>query len=202
MATTDTDGGQDSIDFGISPEFIEEGRKHNLVKPRKKFAPYTKAQRRKRRSEVYKLHFELGIPALRIAEIMHVDKNTIYNDLQTLYQEVTEDQDKIGYSEFFTKQLVRLETQRTRLLSYLENTKDIEKKLSIERMIADIDFKLATATLKVAHASEEFYDAVIEKTNKMAAANKLNHRYTTFSELIKISQKSREKLDGIIERLP
>jgi hypothetical protein len=194
--------GQDSIDFGVSPEFIEEGIKRNLGKPRKKFAPYTKAQRRKRRSEVYRLHFEQGMPALRIAEIMQVDKNTIYNDLQILYQEVAAEQEKISYTEFFSKQLVRLEAQCNRLLSYLENTKDIEKKLSIERMIVDIDFKLATAALKVAQAPEQFYDAVVEKTNKMAAANNLDHRYTTFRELIKISKKSREKLDGIIERLP
>jgi len=58
----------------------------NLVKHRQnsrhKFAPFTKSQRRKRRTEVYKLHFEHGMPATRIAEIMNVDRNTINNDLK------------------------------------------------------------------------------------------------------------------------
>ncbi|MGI0048744.1 MAG: hypothetical protein ACREAW_04315, partial [Nitrososphaera sp.] len=65
--------------FDIDPEFINESSKTNLVKPRKKFAPYTKAERLKRRKEVYRLHFELGVPAIRIADMMNVDKNTINN---------------------------------------------------------------------------------------------------------------------------
>lgn len=73
--------------FDVNQDFIEENKKMNLVRPRKKFAPYTKIERTKRRNEVYRLHFEKGIPALRIAEIMHVDKNTINNDIQTLYRE-------------------------------------------------------------------------------------------------------------------
>jgi hypothetical protein len=63
----------------INQEFIEENKKINLNLVRheqnhkQKFAPFTKSQRRKRRMEVYKLHFEHGVPATRIAELMKVD---------------------------------------------------------------------------------------------------------------------------------
>lgn len=52
------------------------------MKHRHKFAPFTRSQRRKRRAEVYKLHFEHGMPATRIAEMIKVDRNTINNDLK------------------------------------------------------------------------------------------------------------------------
>jgi len=81
------------FDFEINQGFIEENKKINLnlVRPRQnnrqKFAPFTRSQRRKRRMEVYKLHFEHGVPATRIAELMKVDRNTINNDLKILYRE-------------------------------------------------------------------------------------------------------------------
>jgi hypothetical protein len=76
------------FDIEINQEFIDENKKINLNLVRHgqnrkhKFAPFTKSQRRKRRMEVYKLHFEHGVPAIRIAEMMKVDRNTINNDLQ------------------------------------------------------------------------------------------------------------------------
>jgi hypothetical protein len=85
------------FDFEINQEFIEENKKLNLNLVRhgqnhkRIFAPFTKAQRRKRRMEVYKLHFEHGVPATRIAELMKVDRNTINNDLKILYHEALND---------------------------------------------------------------------------------------------------------------
>jgi hypothetical protein len=40
------------------------------------------------------------------------------------------------------KQLLRLETQRDRLGLYLFDAKDINSKLAVERLIADINFKV------------------------------------------------------------
>jgi hypothetical protein len=57
----------------------------NLVRSRHKFSPFTRSERRNRRDEVYKLHFEQGMPAIRIAELMKVDRNIINNDLKVLY---------------------------------------------------------------------------------------------------------------------
>lgn len=83
----------DPFTFEIDEEFIEENKKmsNNLVRPRHKFAPFTRAQRRKRRMEVYRLHFEHGVPATRIAEMTNVDRNTINNDLKILYYQALQD---------------------------------------------------------------------------------------------------------------
>src|SRR6266498_1146252 len=111
------------FDFEINQEFIEENKKINLNLVRhgqnhkRKFAPFTKAQRRKRRMEVYKLHFEHGVPATRIAELMKVDRNTINNDLKILYREALTDYSPhdMSLDDILQKQLLRLESQRDRL---------------------------------------------------------------------------------------
>lgn len=115
----------------------------NLVKHRHKFAPFTRSERSKRRNEVYKLHFEYGLPAVRIAEMMKVDRNTINNDLNALYRKALNDYnpENMSLDDIIQKQLLRLETQRDRLGIYLADAKDVTTKIAIERLIANIDFK-------------------------------------------------------------
>jgi hypothetical protein len=197
-------------DFGINQEFIEENKKLNLnlVRHRqnhkRKFAPFTRSQRRKRRIEVYKLHFEHGVPATRIAEMMKVDRNTINNDLKILYREALNDYnpDDISLDDILQKQLVRLETQRDRLGLYLSDAKDINSKIAIERLIADIDFKLIGAIEKLNHNDGRFWDEIIKRVNKIAEDNKLNIRYTSLFELSEISKDSRKSLNKLKEDVP
>lgn len=192
-------------DINLKQDHLDEDKQSNsdLVKPRRnprnKFAPYTQSQRRLRRSEVYKLHFEHGMPATRIAEIMKVDRNTINNDLKVLYQKALNDYnpDNMSLDEIVEKQLVRLETQRDRLGLYLCDVKDINSKISIERLIADVDFKLIGAIEKVNHNSSRFLDEILKGVNKMAEINNISLRYTSLFELQKISLDSRKSLDEI-----
>jgi hypothetical protein len=195
--------------FEISQEFIEENKKINLnlVKHRhnhrQKFAPYTRSQRRKRRMEVYKLHFEHGMPATRIAQLMKVDRNTINNDLKILYHEALNDYDphNMSLDDILQKQLLRLETQRDRLGLYLSDAKDINNKIAIEHQIADIDFKLIGAIEKVYHKEGRFWDEIIKKVNKIAENEKWDVRYSSLFELHKISIDSRKSLNKLKEEV-
>ena len=197
------------FDFEINQEFIEENKKINLNLVRHgqnrkhKFAPFTKSQRRKRRMEVYKLHFEHGVPATRIAELMKVDRNTINNDLKILYSEALNDYDPADMSldDILQKQLLRLETQRDRLALYLTDAKDVNNKIAIERLIADIDFKLIGAIEKLNHNAGRFWEEIIKGVNKIAEDNKMDIRYTSRFELEKISIDSRKSLDKLREEL-
>jgi hypothetical protein len=197
------------FDFKINQEFIEENKKINLnlVRPRhnskQKFAPFTRSQRRKRRMEVYKLHFEHGVPATRIAELMKVDRNTINNDLKILYSEALSDYNpgRMNLDDILQKQLLRLETQRDRLCLYLSDAKDINNKIAIERLIADIDFKLIGALEKLDHNIGRFWDEIIKQVNKIAEDKNLNTRYTSPFELSKISIDSRKSLNKLKEEV-
>ena len=195
------------FDFEINQEFIEENKKINLnlvrhrQDSRHKFAPFTKSQRRKRRMEVYKLHFEHGVPATRIAQMMKVDRNTINNDLKILYREALADYspEDMNLDDILQKQLLRLETQRDRLGLYLCDAKDINNKIAIERLIADIDFKLIGAIEKIRHNESRFWDEMIKRINKVAEIKKLDLRYTSLFELHKISIDSRKSLNKLKE---
>lgn len=197
------------FDFQINQEFIEENKKGylNLVRPRQKYkqkyAPFTRSQRRKRRIEVYKLHFEHGMPATRIAELMKVDRNTINNDLKILYNDALNDYNPgdMSLDDIIQKQLVRLETQRDRLCLYLSDAKDINDKIVIERLIAGIDFKLVGTIEKVRHNSTRFWDEIIKKANKLAEVNKRDIRYTSLFELREISTDSRKSLNKLKENV-
>jgi hypothetical protein len=152
-----------------------------------------------RRSEVYKLHFEHGMPATKIAEIMKVDRNTNNNDLKVLYQKALSDYniDNMSLEEIVEKQLVRLETQRDRLGLYLCEGKDVNTKIAIERLIAELDLKLITAMEKVNNNSSRLMDEILKGVNKMAELNNINLRYTSLFELKKISIDARKSLDEI-----
>ena len=174
----------------------------NIVKHRQKKAPYTKIQRKERRDEVYRLHFDNGMPATRIAELMKVDRNTINNDLKILYNKAARNyrSDK-SYDDIIEKQLLRLETQRDRLCLYLSDTNDINSKITIERMITDIDFKLIGVIDKLNQSIVQHYDAVIEQVNKIAEKEKLKTRFTNLFELYRISIDTRQDLDALREKV-
>jgi len=94
--------------------------------------------------EVYRLHFEKGIQAIRVADMMNMDRNTINNDLKILYNKALNDYNpnERTLDDILQKQLVRLEMQRDRLSLYLCDARDLNNKIAIERLISDIDFKL------------------------------------------------------------
>jgi hypothetical protein len=142
------------------------------------------------------------MPATRIAELMKVDRNTINNDLKILYNKAVRDynSDK-SYDDIIEKQLVRLETQRNRLCLYLSEVKDTNSKLSIERLIADTDFKVIGVLDKLNQNMVQHYDAVIEHVNKIAEKEKLKGRYTSLFELYRISIETREDLDKLREKV-
>jgi hypothetical protein len=174
----------------------------NIVKHRQKRAPYTKIQRKERRDEVYRLHFDNGMPATRIAELMKVDRNTINNDLKTLYKKAIEEYNpNLTFDDIIEKQLLRLETQRDRLYLYLCDAKDINSKLAIERLITDIDFKIIGIIDKMDQNIVQHWNAVMEQVNKIAEREKLKTRFTSLFELYRISIDTRQDLDKLREKV-
>jgi len=141
------------------------------------------------------------MPATRISELMKVDRNTINNDLKFLYRKALSDYnlDNMSLNDILEKQLVRLEAQRDRLGIYLSDAKDVTNKVTIERLIADIDFRVLTATEKINHNTVQFYDEIIKAVNKIVENKKLDVRFTSLFELREISIDSRISLNKLKE---
>ena len=82
---------------------------------------------------------------------------------------------------------------------YLTDAKDVDTKISIERLIADIDFRVLTTVEKINHNTIRFWDEMIKGVNKVVENNNLDIRFTSLFELRKISIDSRISLDRLKE---
>lgn len=146
------------------------------------------------------MHFEQGWPAVRIANMMNVDRNTINADLKLLYDKaIGEYGSEMNMSTYLVKSLYRLETQRDRLCTYLTDTTDISTKVSIKRLISDIDFRLVNTLHKTTTDHFRFWDAVIERVNDLAEKEGWTDRFTSVTKLYKISPDSRQSLIKVRE---
>ena len=188
------------IEPSITQEFITENLNSKLYQTIPKTGgPYSKGQRRKRRQEVMRLHMELGLPAVKIAELLHVNRHTVNQDIRWLYEKMAADIEGEEFYGYFSKGLVRLEIQRTRLLSYLSEAKQLETKLAIERQLTDLDFRLVSLVERLKHNLFSFWDTVLGKVNELAESEKLEGRYTNIYELNKIPKAKRRMIDRAFE---
>lgn len=72
----------------------------------------------------------------------------------------------MGLENISEKQLLKLETQRNRLGMYLSDAKDVTIKVTIERLISDIDFRIPTSVERINHNSIRFWDEILKKSIK------------------------------------
>ena len=166
----------------VSDEFIKENKKVNFTKHKKKNGgPYTKSDRQQRQDEVYRLHFEYGYSARQIADMMQISRNTINGDINLFYLKLTEQWDNTPIEAWLSKQITRLELQRTRLLSELEKQKTLQDKLSIEKMILDIDSRILNTATKTHNQQEVGHKAGLDSVNRFYEKRR--------NELIKKSKK-------------
>ena len=108
---------------------------------KKNGGPYTKKQQEDRRKKVNELYFEKKLPALKIAEILNVNRNTVNDDIKLSFLEISESLPQHSVS-LFLNQIQTLEKQYIRLEKNLENENDFSKKISIEKMIFQINHSI------------------------------------------------------------
>ena len=115
----------------------------------KKGGPYTKPEQEKRREEIFKLHFEYGYPAVRIAKLLNVNRNTINEDIKRLCSEMHEESKTTFSKDWLDKQFTRLELQRARLREELDKDISLKDRLQIEKYITNIDLNISSMIVKV-----------------------------------------------------
>jgi hypothetical protein len=84
---------------------------------------------------------------------------------------------------------------------YLSDTKDTNSKVTIERLIADIDFKIIGVMEMISENTASYWDEVMEHVNKIAEEQNLKMRYTTPYELYRISEDSMQDLDRLMGKV-
>jgi DNA-binding CsgD family transcriptional regulator len=183
----------------ITSEFYQEN-KNNLgqfMSKSHKRGPYTKQELEKRRNEVYRLHLEYGYSARKIADMMSINRNTINGDIHHWYSKVTKSNDGQAESTIFVI-LERLDVQRTRIREYLDTTSNISEKITIEKMILDLDYKIAQIHQKIFESSRAMMDFAIKFLNEHLKVQNQTQRYCTFGQKMAVSDPAIKRIDKII----
>lgn len=68
---------------------ISKNKKNESEESAKKGGPYNKQQQEERRKNVYRLYFEKGITAVKIAGELGINRNTVTSDIQYWYKEMS-----------------------------------------------------------------------------------------------------------------
>jgi len=188
----------EDFDLHITKEFIAEGIKYAFAEHRKKGGPYNKNQRRHRRNEVFRLHFEYGYSAMKIAEMMKINRNTINNDINYLYDQLAKKWRHRYIESWWMKQMLRLESQRTRLLEQIKKKENFQNILAIERMILEIDNKIMHWSIKIITSDEYVTDRIVNRLNEYAKNKKMDLVFVKSRDISKLETKNRDKIRQII----
>ena len=152
----------------ISPEFIAENKEQQLCQTmpisKKNGGPYSKHDAQARRNEVYRYHFEYGYSARKISELMKINRNTINGDIKHWYSKVANSNDIQTESAIFTI-LERLDIQRTRIREYFDNTSTISEKITIEKIMLDLDCKIISIHQKISESRATMMNFAIDFLN-------------------------------------
>jgi transposase-like protein len=183
----------------IDVEFIKQNQKLYSEKISKKGGPYTKTQRDQRRQEVYRLHFEYGYSAKKIAELMKVNRNTVNGDVDYWYSKISKNTNIFNPESVIIVNLERLDIQRSRLREQLDKVESFQEKLALERLMYDIDCKILCIYNRLAESSKRIMDLSTDSLNKWMKDNKREERYMKLLDKITVSEKALEKINKIIK---
>ena len=190
--------GDDGKMLEVSQDFIEEGKLCKVVQ-KKPNAPYSKKDRLARRKEAYRLHFELGYSAVKISDMMKVHRNTINEDIKYWYSKLIDQFNEYGFEAIMQEYIIRLESQRTRLLELLDKEKELMSKLAIERLITDVESRLQNILFRIAEL-ENYYNKYGLKMANDALKKIDNQKKFFYSpwETILVSKAQREAINKIL----
>jgi len=104
----------------------------------KKGGPYTKHQKEERRKKVNELYFEKHLSALKIADILGVNRNTVNKDIKLAYLQISESFPDNSLLVFLHS-IKKIESQRINIEKDLENEKDLSKKIILEKFLFQIN---------------------------------------------------------------
>ena len=95
--------------------------------------------------------------------------------------------------------MARMDWQRARLLEMLGNDTRMEHRLAIEKLILDIDGRLAYTMIKGASTSDSIQHEVLQRMNEISEDHKLEDRWISRWQLSKATAKQYDKIQKILK---
>ena len=186
-------------ELDISQEFLEENKKLCQPMPKsRRQGRYSKKNKEARRNEVYRLQFDYGYSARKIADIMKVSRNTVNGDVSYWYSKFLESNKIFDPETVVVMTLERLEIQYTRLREQLDKTDSQQEKNTIERLMLDVNSKFINTNLRLAESTIKIMDSATRRLNHWLEDDRSKMRYMTLFDRIRVSEKAKEKIERII----
>ena len=183
----------------VSNEFLKQNSKHAKTKrPVKKGGPYPRIDKDKRRDEIYRLHFEYSYSARKIADLMKVNRNTVNGDIDYWYSHIFKRVNILNPEFKIVTGLERMQIQLTRLREQLDKTKSISERISIERLMYDINSKILYTYQKLAISSIRTLDMATQWYNDKMKKKNLSERGISYYDTITVSDKAHERINRIV----
>jgi len=183
----------------VTNKFLKQNSKYAKTKrTAKKGGPYTRTDKDKRRDEVYRLHFDYGYSARKIAELMKVNRNTVNGDVDYWYSKMPKNVNDMDPTNATMIYLETMTIQITRLREQLDKVKNNSERMPIERLIFDINSKiiytyekLSSSIIRTHGISTKWYNSTMKKYGK-------SNRVITYFDTISVSKKAHERINRII----
>ena len=198
--------------FQISKEFLAEKKKEKAVakkqqhqlgqtmpKPEKNGGPYPVQAKKTRRDEVFRLHFDYGYSARKIADMLKINRNTINSDITHWYSQLQKEDEKISIEDLINKMLYRLETKRTRLMEKLDKATSLNDFAMLEKMLNEIDIKIVQIAIKMQTAEKRNYDRVMKMFNSWLEEHGYKEKYILWGQTLKVTSNTQENINRLIQ---
>jgi len=165
----------------------------------KKGGPYSKFERRKRREEVFRLHFEHGCTATSIAEIMQVNIHTVSSDIQIGYEQLKKDWTKYDSESIGIRQFQRYENLRFGLVEQLESLDNPREILAYKKFIFEIDKEVTNHFLKITNTQDLLYYHITKQMNLFSEKNNLGMGFVCMQDMFRVSPETAEKVNKLLD---
>lgn len=165
----------------------------------KKGGPYSEKERRIRRERVADLYFDRGFPAITISRMLNVNRNTVNSDLNYCYTQLKKENDDFDSTTICMTQFHRMQIQRTRFVDLLHKELEFKDRLTLEKMLSDIEYRIMQTALKIEASAENIEKYGIDLFNYWAKKQNPTFGGISHSLLRRVSLEAREKIEKIIE---
>jgi len=111
--------------------------------------PYPIQAKKTRRDKVFRLHFDYGYSARKIAEMIKINRNTVNSDITYWYSQLQKEDNKVTVEDWINKMLYRLEAKRTRLMETMDKLTSLNNSLVLKKMLYEVDINIVQIVMKI-----------------------------------------------------
>ena len=129
---------------------------------------------------------------------MKINRNTINGDIDFLYGLTVKNYNLINPQTAVIKQLTKLEIQKTRLREMLDKVYNPSEKISMERLLFDIDSKIIHIRIKISESHYRVHQLATSWLNRYSKNHQQTSRYFAQFDVTKVSVKTQKKIKKLI----